>query len=438
MRWDTRSIAATALRAYSSRDLPALTARLGLDRERQLELQAVAEVLPFRVNRYVVEELIDWSAVPEDPIFRLTFPQPEMLDPGALRALVDLLRASAPRDRVAAQVERIRAMLNPHPGGQVELNVPAHRGRRLEGVQHKYADTLLYFPAEGQTCHSYCTYCFRWAQFVGPRELRFATGDPAPVADYIRTQPRLTDVLFTGGDPLVARASVLRRHLAAFLAPDLARINIRFGTKALAYWPHRFLGDRDADELMRLFEEVVGAGRHLTLVAHYSHPRELETDAARRALARVIATGATVRCQAPVVRHVNDSAEAWAELWAAQVRLGAVPYYMFVERDTGPRRYFELPLVRALEIYDGASRQVTGLARTARGPVMSAEDGKFLLEGIAEVGDERAFVLKLIRARDPARVNEVSLVEFDPDATWVDQLEALGAARGDQPLTLAC
>ncbi len=189
---------------------------------------------------------------------------------------------------------------------------------------------------------------------------------------------------------------------------------------------------------MRLFEEVVGAGRHLTLVAHYSHPRELETDAARRALARVIATGATVRCQAPVVRHVNDSAEVWAELWAAQVRLGAVPYYMFVERDTGPRRYFELPLVRALEIYDGASRQVTGLARTARGPVMSAEDGKLLLEGIAEVGDERAFVLKLIRARDPARVNEVSLVEFDPDATWVDQLEALGAARGDQPLTLAC
>ena len=48
-------------------------------------IRAVAQVLPFRVNAYVLEELVDWSRVPEDPMFRLVFPQREMLAPGGLR-----------------------------------------------------------------------------------------------------------------------------------------------------------------------------------------------------------------------------------------------------------------------------------------------------------------------------------------------------------------
>jgi L-lysine 2,3-aminomutase len=42
-------------------------------------MKAVSAVLPFRVNNYVVEELIDWSNLPSDPMFQLTFPQPAML-----------------------------------------------------------------------------------------------------------------------------------------------------------------------------------------------------------------------------------------------------------------------------------------------------------------------------------------------------------------------
>ena len=42
-------------------------------------IDLIGHVLPFRVNSYVVDELIDWNAVPDDPIFRLTFPQTGML-----------------------------------------------------------------------------------------------------------------------------------------------------------------------------------------------------------------------------------------------------------------------------------------------------------------------------------------------------------------------
>ena len=68
---------------------------------------------------------------------------------------------------------------------------------------------------------------------------------------------RITDVLVTGGDPLVMRAQVLRRHLEPFLADDLSNLTIRIGTKALSYNPGRFLDERDSDELLELFDTEV-------------------------------------------------------------------------------------------------------------------------------------------------------------------------------------
>ncbi|MCH8164269.1 MAG: hypothetical protein IH889_01540 [Planctomycetes bacterium] len=81
-------------------------------------------------------------------------------------------------------------------------------------------------------------------------------------------------------------------------------------------------------------------------MGHYTHPIELSTDIAQRAVQRIRGTGANLRMQAPLIRHVNDDPAVWVDLWNAGVRQGVVPYYMFVGRDTGARTYFELPLVR--------------------------------------------------------------------------------------------
>ena len=116
--------------------------------------------------------------------------------------------------------------------------------------------------------------------------------------------------------------------------------------------------------MLRLFEEVGEAGKNLAFMAHCSHPRELEPYVAQEAIRRVRSTGAVIRCQAPIISHVNDDADLWARMWTEQVKLGAVPYYMFVERDTGAKHYFALPLAKALRIFDEAYRKVSGLART--------------------------------------------------------------------------
>jgi len=115
----------------------------------------------------------------------------------------------------------------------------------------------------------------------------------------------------------------------------------------------------------------------------------------------VRATGAVIRAQGPLIAHINDDPAVWAKLWKMEVKLGLVPYYMFVERDTGARNYFEVPLARAWEIYQQAIQQVSGLARTARGPSMSASPGKVEIQGVTEIAGEKVFVLRFIQGRNP-------------------------------------
>ncbi len=395
-------------------------------------IQVVSTVLPFRTNSYIMRELIDWERVPDDPMFQLTFPQRGMLSDDHYAMARALICEDAPRSVTEETVNQIRRELNPHPAGQLTHNVPVHNNEVVEGVQHKYCETVLFFPANGQTCHAYCTFCFRWAQFIGVDDLRFSGNDVNVLTAYLRDHQQVTDVLITGGDPMVMNTKNLRRYLEALLHPDLEHVQtIRIGTKSVAYWPQRYVTDQDADDLMRLFERIIAHGKHLSIMGHYSHPVELSTDIARAAVRRIRGTGAAVRMQSPLIRRVNDDPTTWSDLWRTGVRLGAVPYYMFVERDTGARHYFEVPLVRAWNIFRAAYQSVSGLARTVRGPSMSATPGKVHILGVTEVAGEEVFMLEYLQARDPALVRRPFFAKFDPNAAWFDQLRP--ATPGDRP-----
>ncbi|PLZ01741.1 lysine 2,3-aminomutase [Burkholderia sp. WAC0059] len=410
-------------RAYTRQTIHEASVWGRLSPEHREAIDIVGRVLPFRVNQYVLEELIDWDAVPDDPLFRLTFPVREMLRESEYVALRELVHGDAPREIIDREVGQIRMRMNPHPAGQQTHNVPWLDGVPLSGMQHKYRETVLFFPSAGQTCHAYCTFCFRWPQFVGMAGLKFDARESSHLVDYLKRHPEVTDVLITGGDPLVMNARLLGQILTPLLVPELAHVqNIRIGTKSVAYWPQRFVTDRDADDVMRLFESVVAAGRNLAIMGHYSHPNELESVIAQQAVRRIIGTGATLRMQAPLINHVNTDPGAWARLWTLGTRLGAIPYYMFVERDTGPADYFRLPLAEAYRIFCEAYRTVSGLARTVRGPSMSAFPGKVMIDGIVTVAGEKVFALQFLQARNAAWVRRPFYARFDPQATWFDEL----------------
>jgi len=394
-------------------------------------MKVVAHVLPFRTNNYVLDELIDWNNIPGDPIFQLSFPQPEMLAPEHYQQMEAALENGLTGLQLRAVADKIRTELNPHPAGQLQHNVPLLDGIAVPGVQHKYRHTCLVFPSPGQTCHAYCTFCFRWAQFIGRREMKLATDESMRFCDYLRRHHEVTDVLLTGGDPMVMRARVLARYIEPLLGDGFEHIRtIRIGTKSLSYWPYRFLSDEDSGELLQLLERVVDAGKHLAIMAHFNHWQELSTDAVEQAIRRLRSAGAVIRTQSPLVRHINDDAAVWARMWQRQVELGCVPYYMFVERETGAHCYFKVSLYRGLEIYRDATNRVSGLARSARGPVMSALPGKVVVDGVTEVDGKPLFVLSMLQARDPTWCKRPFFAEFNPAACWLSDLRpAFGAAE---------
>jgi hypothetical protein len=96
---DLNTVPARPFHVYTQRDLDRLTAVHHLPADQRFAMKVVSTVLPFRVNDYVVEDLIDWASVPDDPIFQLTFPQPGMLGAEHFNTIADLLRLLPPGPR---------------------------------------------------------------------------------------------------------------------------------------------------------------------------------------------------------------------------------------------------------------------------------------------------------------------------------------------------
>ena len=414
-----------SLKSYTLSNFRTLPQIQNISEETQFEMEVVGNVLPFKANNYVVEQLIDWDNVPNDPMYVLTFPQKGMLKPEHYKKMESALKNNLDKKEIANIANEIRLQLNPHPAGQMELNVPALKdGTKLYGMQHKYKETCLFFPSQSQTCHAYCSFCFRWPQFVGMDEMKFAMQEGEQLVQYVSEHPEITDVLFTGGDPMIMKAKIFSKYIDALIEAKLPNLKtIRIGTKALSYWPYKFLTDSDSQEMLDVFKKVTDSGLHLAFMAHFNHLNELSTNAVKAAIKEVRKTGAQIRTQSPLLAHINDDAEMWAKMWTKQVQLGCIPYYMFVVRDTGAQHYFGVPLVRAYQIFGKAYSLVSGLARTVRGPSMSATPGKVQVVGTSEINGEKVIVLRFLQGRNPNWVIEPFFAKYDENAIWLDDLK---------------
>jgi hypothetical protein len=59
---------------------------------------------------------------------------------------------------------------------------------------------------------------------------------------------------------------------------------------------------------------------------------------------------------------------------------------------------------------------------------MSATPGKVQVDGVAEVGGQRAFVLHYVQARDPGLVGRPFFAAYDTSARWLTDLKPLAGA----------
>jgi L-lysine 2,3-aminomutase len=260
-------------------------------------------------------------------------------------------------------------------------------------------------------------------------DMKFAMRETDLLVQYLEEHQEVTDLLFTGGDPMIMSYKVFSQYITPFLSED-NKTNIqtiRIGTKSLGFWPYKFLTDADADDFIVLFKKIVDSGINLSIMAHFNHPNELKTQAVQEAVKIILATGAQIRTQSPLIKGINNSADVWAHMWREQVNMGMIPYYMFVERDTGAQHYFEVPLEQAWYIFRKAYQQVSGICRTVRGPSMSCTPGKVQILGVTEIEKngkmQKAFALRMIQGRNPNWVGKVFFAKYDSKASWMDDLQ---------------
>jgi hypothetical protein len=244
-------------KAYSLsnfRDIPQMK---GVPDTIKADIEVVGQVLPFKTNNFVVDHLIDWAHVPEDPLFVLTFPQRDMLLPNHYAEIAGLVQSGAAPAAVKDAANRIRLQLNPPPrrADQPQRPYPRRRAPGRGAAQVPRNGAVLSQPGADLP---------RLLQLLFPlapvrRHVRAEIRQPEVdrLVDYLQANPQVSDVLFTGGDPLIMSA----RHLAEYVEPllDAGLPNlrhIRIVTKALSYWPNKFLTDDDTPDLLALFRKV--------------------------------------------------------------------------------------------------------------------------------------------------------------------------------------
>lgn len=149
-------------------------------------------------------------------------------------------------------------------------------------------------------------------------------------------------------------------------------------------------------------------------MAHFSPKKELDTETVQQAVKNILATGANIRTQSPVLHFVNDKWREWAGMWKKQTAMGMIPYYFFVVRDTGAQDYFAVSLERSWNIFRDAYSKISGLLRTVRGPSMSCTPGKVEITGITKLFGVKVFNLRFLQGRNPEWVGRPFYAKYDP------------------------
>ena len=343
-------------------------------------LRDVEQTYAFRANDYYLG-LIDWDD-PDDPIRRLVVPNTtELADWGRLDASNEAAHTVAP------------------------------------GLQHKYRDTALVLAAP--TCAAYCRYCFRKRLFMDDNDEAVLDADAA--VTYVARHREISNVLLTGGDPLVLDTDRLLDLLHRFAAIEHVRV-VRIGSKTPAFNPFRILDD---PRLTAGIDHTAQSGTGVYLMAHFDHPREL-TRPAREAIQALQRAGAHVVNQCPLIRGVNDDPQVLARLFTNLTVLGAPQYYLFQGRPTAGNRPYTVPLVEGWRIFDAARRRCSGLSRRARF-CLSHTTGKIEILGV----DRRHIHCRYHRARDPELESRVVVCHRDDRAYWFNDLVQVGGGLHD-------
>jgi len=261
------------------------------------------------------------------------------------RSYVARMRKGDPNDPLLLQVLPVAAETR-FVEGFVADPVGDLERRAAQGVLHKYRGRALLITTGA--CAVHCRYCFR-RHFPYNEESALQQGWQAAL-EHLRADPSISEVILSGGDPWSLsdrRLEQLTDGLESI--PHLRRLRIH--TRYPIVLPERV----DAG----LLGWLQGVRLKKIVVLHANHAREIDASV-RHACRHLAAAGVTLLNQSVLLKGVNDSVAALAQLSEALFETHVLPYYLHVLDKVQGAAHFDLPEARALQLHQELTAQLPG------------------------------------------------------------------------------
>lgn len=353
---------------------------VSLDTDEKAILMDIVKKHPMNIPRYYLN-LIDFDD-PDDPIRKLSLPSKEEI-------IVSGSMGETTKD----------------PYGDDKHN-------KGNGILHKYPYSVLVIATD--RCAMYCRHCFRRAIVGLPNDK--VVNNFEKLEAYLREHTEVTNVIISGGDPLLMNTGRLKAMLDCLM--DIDHVNyVRIGTRTPVVYPMRFFDD----ELMACFK-AFNKKKTLYIPTQFNHANEI-TDVAAQAVLRIREAGITVNNQAVLLKGVNDSVQDIKDLMNGLTRIGINPYYLYQCMPVSRvRHHFQVPLKLGIDIVDTARQMLDGYAKRFKF-IMGHDIGK--IEICGRIGNK--LILKQIHARteEPEAASRMMIKLLDENAGWLDDMETI-------------
>lgn len=280
------------------------------------------------------------------------------------RTLLNRIEPRNPRDPVLLQFLPTRAETE-LKAGYLKDPLSEKDANPVPGVLHKFSHRLLLTVT--QHCAIHCRYCFR-------RHFDYASNTPNRQnwqysLDYIAQDPRIEEVILSGGDPLSLPDSYLQQmieRIAAIPHVKTLRIHTRFPI---------IIPQRITDEFLQI---ITGHRLNTVMVLHCNHANELDADV-RLAATLIKAKGITLLNQSVLLREVNDTLEAQVLLNQGLFDAGILPYYLHVLDPIEGAHHYDVPEQEAIHLVKKLRDRLPGYCVPKLVRERSGEASKILL-----------------------------------------------------------
>jgi EF-P beta-lysylation protein EpmB len=261
------------------------------------------------------------------------------------RPWLNRIHKGDPHDPLLRQILPLEDELRVVPGFAPDPLAEAE-ANRASGLIHKYSDRVLLILSGA--CAINCRYCFR-------RHFPYADNQLGPsqwqaALEYLRRHPEVSEVIFSGGDPLLTPDSRLRRMLEALSElPQLQRVRIHSRLPVV-------IPQRVTDTLTTA---LTSTRLQPVLVLHVNHPQEIDAEVVE-ACARLRRAGVTLLNQAVLLRAVNDTVAVQKTLSETLFSSGVLPYYLFVLDPVAGAAHFDVEDRRARRLVGELQAKLPG------------------------------------------------------------------------------